>query len=90
MRLPGLPLYNVFNIGNSSPVPLMDFIHTMEEAFGKKAVLEMLPMQQGDVMTTYADTSKLENIIHYRPAIPLSQGLRHFADWYVDKFDIKI
>jgi UDP-glucuronate 4-epimerase len=76
------PFYRVFNIGNSSPVPLMDFINTMENALEKKAILEMYPMQAGDVKITYADTSELEKNTHYKPSTSLKNGLEKFAAWY--------
>ena len=76
------PYYQLFNIGHSQPVPLMDFIHTMEEAMGKKAVLEMYPMQQGDVKITYADTSRLEQLVGYKPTTRLEEGVKRFVEWY--------
>jgi UDP-glucuronate 4-epimerase len=76
------PYYRLFNIGNSSPVNLMDFIKTMEEAMGKKAVLEMMPMQPGDVLNTYADVSKLTLITNYAPETELFTGISQFAKWY--------
>jgi UDP-glucuronate 4-epimerase len=76
------PYYRVFNIGNSQPVPLMNFIQTMESALGKKAILEMYPMQQGDVKTTYADTSELEKAVGYKPKMELKDGLGRFAEWW--------
>jgi UDP-glucuronate 4-epimerase len=76
------PCYRIFNIGHSQPVPLMDFIRTMEEAIGKKAVLEMYPMQKGDVKITYADTSELKKQFDYQPSIPLKTGITKFIDWY--------
>jgi Nucleoside-diphosphate-sugar epimerases len=76
------PYYKVFNIGHSAPVQLMDFIGTMENALGKKAILEMYPMQQGDVKTTYADTSDLEHAVGYKPTTDLKEGLGKFAEWW--------
>jgi UDP-glucuronate 4-epimerase len=76
------PYYRIFNIGHSQPVALMDFIRTMEEAIGRKAILEMHPMQKGDVKITYADTSKLENAVGYKPETELQSGIRKFVAWY--------
>jgi UDP-glucuronate 4-epimerase len=76
------PYYQLFNIGHSQPVQLMDFIHTMEDAIGKKAILEMYPMQQGDVKTTYADTSDLDSAVGYKQTTDLKEGLGKFAAWY--------
>ena len=60
----------------------MDFIHTLEDCLGKKAKMEMLPMQPGDVYQTYADTRKLEEEVGYNPSILLSEGIQSFVDWY--------
>lgn len=76
------PYYRICNIGNSNPVQLMDFISAMEEAIGIKAVLEMYPMQQGDVKLTYADTGKIEKITGYKPHTPLKEGIFRFVHWY--------
>jgi UDP-glucuronate 4-epimerase len=79
--------HTVYNIGCSQPVQLMDFIRTMEEAIGKKAVLEMCPMQAGDVKITYADTSALENTVGYKPATKLKDGLKYFVEWWKKNYD---
>jgi UDP-glucuronate 4-epimerase len=60
----------------------MDFIKTMETVIGKPAILEMYPMQQGDVKTTYADTSELEKAVGYKPKTELKEGLKVFAEWW--------
>ncbi|MBW8686439.1 NAD-dependent epimerase [Chitinophaga rhizophila] len=75
-------LYKIFNIGNSSPVQLMDFIRCIEKATGKEAVLKMLPMQPGDVVSTYADTSELAAYVNYRPGTPLQEGIDRFVSWF--------
>lgn len=77
------PYYQICNIGNSNPISLLEFIRTMEEAIGKKAVLEMYPMQKGDVKVTYADTAQLENIIGYKPQTSLKTGIERFIKWYL-------
>lgn len=76
------PFYKIFNVGNSSPIKLLDFITTLEEAIGRRAILEMLPMQPGDVEVTYADTTKLEKAVNYKPSTSLSEGIYSFVDWY--------
>jgi len=81
---PQSPFYRIFNIGNSQPVPLMDFIHTMEDAIGKKAILEMYPMQQRDVKVTYADTTGLGKMTGYKPATKLKDGIKAFVKWYIN------
>lgn len=72
----------VYNIGCSNPVRLMDFINEIELATGREAQKIMLPMQPGDVYQTYADTSKLERDFGYRPGVSLHEGIGKFIDWY--------
>ena len=74
--------YRIFNIGNSQPEKLMDFIGEMESALGKEAVKEFLPMQAGDVKATFADTSALEAWVGFKPATSLKQGVSNFVQWY--------
>ena len=74
--------HEVYNIGCSSPVKLMDFIREIETALGREAEKIMLPMQPGDVYQTYADTSKLERDFGYRPGVTLHEGIAKFIDWY--------
>ena len=74
--------YRIYNIGSSAPVRLMDYIETLEDALGKKAVKEFLPMQPGDVLNTFCDVSDLENEFGYKPATTLKAGLEAFAGWY--------
>ncbi|TKI69938.1 NAD-dependent epimerase [Sulfurimonas crateris] len=72
----------LYNIGNNSPVELMEFIETLEKAIGKKAKKEFLPMQDGDVVSTYADVSGLMNDFGYKPDTKLSDGIGEFVEWY--------
>ena len=81
---PARGLHEVYNIGGSSPVKLLDMISALEGALGKRAEKIMLPMQAGDVTRTYADTGKLERHYGYQPSIRLDEGLARFADWYRD------
>jgi UDP-glucuronate 4-epimerase len=81
--------YQLYNIGNSSPVRLMDYIEELEKALGIEAIKEFLPMQPGDVLNTYCDVSDLENELNYRPQTTLKNGLKAFADWYIDYFQKK-
>lgn len=76
------PYYQVFNIGHSQPVQLMNFIHTIENAIGKKALLEMYPMQQGDVKITYANTTDLAKAVNYKPTTELKKGIEKFVEWF--------
>lgn len=73
----------IYNIGCSHPIPLMDFIHEIECACGKEAKKEFMPMQQGDVYQTYADTSKMEKAFGYRPQIELHEGIQRLVEWYM-------
>ena len=73
---------NVYNIGCSHPVKLMDFVRTLEEALGRKAEYEMLPMQAGDVYVTSADTTLITRTLGYHPTVSIAEGLRLFAEWY--------
>lgn len=74
--------YRVYNIGNNSPVPLMEFIGVLEAKLGVKAQLNMLPMQPGDVYETYADVSSLAKDVGFSPSTPIDVGLERFVDWY--------
>jgi UDP-glucuronate 4-epimerase len=74
--------YKIYNIGNSSPVRLMDFIDAIEAKLGLKAKKELLPMQPGDVPMTWADTSDLETDLGYCPNTPIADGVGNFIDWY--------
>ena len=74
--------YRVYNIGCSNPVKLMDFISEIEQAFGKEAKKQFLPMQPGDVYQTNADTTKLETEVGYKPHVRLHEGIAEFAKWY--------
>ena len=73
--------HRLYNIGNHTPVPLLDFIAALETALGKKAVLDMQPMQPGDVKETYADVTRLAADYGFNPSTPISDGLKHFVDW---------
>ena len=92
----GLPVppYAVYNIGNSNPENLLDFVNILQEELVRAGVLpedydfeahkELVPMQAGDVPVTFADTSALERDFGFKPHTPLREGLRHFAEWYKD------
>jgi len=81
--------YKVYNIGNSSPVRLMDFIEAIETKLGINAKKELLPMQAGDVPMTWADISDLERDLGYRPNTPIFEGVGKFIDWYREYYKIK-
>ena len=82
--------YKIYNIGNSSPVRLMDFIDAIETKLAIKANKELLPMQQGDVPMTWADTSDLESNLNYRPDTSIYEGVSRFIDWYKDYYHVGI
>lgn len=75
-------MYQLFNIGNSKPVKLLDFILAIEEATGIKALLDFQPMQEGDVKITYADTTKLTSQYNYTPNTDVKTGVEKFVSWY--------
>jgi UDP-glucuronate 4-epimerase len=74
--------YRVFNIGNGSPVKLMDFVTSLETALGMEAKKNFMPMQPGDVHTTWADTKHLSEVTGYTPKTSVDQGVKAFVDWY--------
>jgi len=76
--------YRVFNIGNSQPTPLLDYIGAIEKALGKTAIKNFLPMQPGDVPATSADTSELEKWVGFKPSTQVEEGVRRFVEWYLD------
>jgi UDP-glucuronate 4-epimerase len=78
--------YRVFNIGNNNPVQLMRYIEVLEECLGKKAQLDLLPMQDGDVPSTVADVSELEAATGFRPATTVEEGIGRFVSWYREYF----
>lgn len=79
-------VYRVLNIGNGSPVSLLDFIETLERKLGQKASKHFVPMQSGDVHITFADTTELNKLIDFRPATSLNEGLEKFVSWYLNKY----
>ena len=74
--------WRVYNIGNNSPVELMDYICALEAALGKKAEMNLLPLQPGDVPDTYADVQDLVEQFDYKPATPVAAGVAQFIEWY--------
>jgi len=74
--------YKLYNIGNNNPVELMQFIETLERCLGKKAEKNLLPIQAGDVPSTYADIDDLMKDVGFKPETPLEEGIRKFVEWY--------
>ena len=85
---PGTSLapWRIYNIGNNSPVDLVDFISVLEKALKKPAIKELLPLQAGDVPDTYANVDDLVDQFHYKPATTLEDGISQFVTWYKDFF----
>jgi UDP-glucuronate 4-epimerase len=81
-------LYKLYNIGNSAPVKLMDFIKSIENNLGVVAEKKMLPMQSGDVNQTWADVSKLQKDYNYKPNTSIEKGVEAFIDWYKMYYEI--
>lgn len=79
--------WRIYNIGNSSPVELMDYIAALERALGRKAELDLLPLQPGDVLDTYADVTDLIAQVHYKPSTSVERGVSNFAAWFREYFD---
>ena len=78
--------YEIYNIGNSQPVELMNFIQIMEKTTGKRALLNMKDMQPGDVLTTYADTTHLEQDFDYKPSTTMENGIKKFYEWFINYY----
>jgi len=79
--------FKVYNIGNSSPVLLMDYIHAVEKGLGKEAKMELLPLQPGDVPASHADVSDLVRDTGYKPETTIERGVSEFTEWYLDYYE---
>ncbi|MFV0333460.1 MAG: SDR family NAD(P)-dependent oxidoreductase [Tropicimonas sp.] len=82
--------FRIVNIGNSDKVRLLDFIEAIEDALGRKAIRNYMPMQTGDVPATWADASLLQNLTGYRPQTPFREGVERFVRWYCDYYDVPL
>ena len=80
--------YRIYNIGNNQPVELMRYIQVLEETLGRKADLELLPMQDGDVPATYANVDALQRDVGFRPQTPIEEGVRRFVEWYREYYRV--
>ena len=78
--------WRVYNIGNSKPVELMEYINAVEKALNKKAILNMLPLQPGDVIETYADVEDLIQNFGYKPSTSIEEGVENFINWYINYY----
>ena len=81
--------YRLYNIGNNKPVELLRFIEVIEEKLGKKAVKNLLPIQEGDVPETFADVDDLMRDVDFKPATSIEDGVGRFIDWYKDYYKNK-
>jgi len=78
--------YRIFNIGNEQPVELLRYIEVLEQCLGRKAAMEMLPLQAGDVPDTEADVSRLMAVVNYRPQVSVEEGVANFVSWYLSYY----
>ena len=81
--------YRLYNIGNTKPVELMYYIEILEQKLGKKAIKNLMPMQDGEVTDTYSDVDDLVDAIGYKPSTPIEFGIGQFVDWYLDYYQVK-
>jgi len=81
--------FRLYNIGNNRPVQLLRYIELIEEALGRKAIKNFLPLQAGDVPETFADIDDLVRDVGYRPATPVEEGVRRFVDWFCEYYGYK-
>ncbi|QWR76282.1 NAD-dependent epimerase [Candidatus Magnetomonas plexicatena] len=82
--------YTLYNIGNNQPIKLLDFIEIIEELLNKKAIKELLPIQPGDVSSTYANIDALTQSFDFRPKTPIREGIKNFIDWYANYYDVSL
>lgn len=82
--------YKIYNIGNNSPVELMDFISVLEEKIGKRAIKEFYPLQPGDVPETYADVNDLMRDVGFKPSTPIEYGIGKFVEWYKEYYGVEL
>lgn len=80
--------WRVYNIGNNEPVELLRYIELLENSLGKKAIKNMLPLQPGDVLATYANVDDLVKDLDYKPSMSLETGIQNFVDWYKDYYQV--
>ncbi|MEJ5207445.1 MAG: NAD-dependent epimerase [Burkholderiaceae bacterium] len=84
----GVASYRIYNIGNEQPVELLRYIEVLEQCLGRKAQMEMLPLQAGDVPDTEADVSALSTMVDYRPQIGVDEGIARFVEWYREYYGV--
>jgi UDP-glucuronate 4-epimerase len=74
--------WRIYNIGNNNPVELLEVVSLLEQALGKKAIRELMPIQPGDVSATFADVDDLMREVGFKPSTPIAEGVKHFIAWY--------
>jgi UDP-glucuronate 4-epimerase len=84
----GVASYRLYNIGNAESVELLRYIEVLEQCLGRKAQMEMLPLQAGDVPDTEADVSELIRAVGYAPRVSVDTGVASFVNWYRDYYDV--
>jgi UDP-glucuronate 4-epimerase len=77
--------FEIFNLGNSTPVSLNEMISTLEKVLNKKAIIDQKPIPVGDVMHTYADISKAKKLLNWEPKTPYAEGVKKMVEWYQNK-----
>jgi UDP-glucuronate 4-epimerase len=82
--------WRVYNIGGGKPVELLRYIELIEEATGKKADMELLPLQPGDIPDTNADVEALKNDVGYQPTTPVEVGIKNFVEWYCEYYSVQL
>ena len=82
--------YQIYNIGNHEPIGLLDFIKIIEETLGRKANLDLQPMQLGDVKATFADIEDLTSAVGFQPKTTIREGIQKFIEWYLDYYKVSI
>jgi UDP-glucuronate 4-epimerase len=80
--------HRIYNLGNHRPERLLDFISTLESAMGRKAIIELLPMQPGDVKETYADIEASRRDLDFEPKTPIADGIPRFVAWFRDRYGV--
>ena len=75
--------YDIYNIGSGNPVNLLDFVEVVENILGIKSKRTLMPLQDGDVLETYADISRIKNDVFYEPKVDIQTGMKKFVEWYL-------
>jgi UDP-glucuronate 4-epimerase len=85
---PSTPPLRIFNLGHHRPVETLLFVRMLEELLGKKAAIELLPPQPGDMLETCADLTRIQSAIQFTPKVPLEEGLRRFVEWFREYYKV--